>query len=297
MDYCETYREVKARKPGAGGLAALRRKARGAALSLLYGVEKLRGLRRSLARPRVQFLYLHHVFPDEEQALRDLLERLSRSHTFLSHSEAVQRIRRGEIDRPCVSFSLDDGMKNNLRAGRVFREYGVSACFFLNPGLIGETDFGRIRRHCAERLTFPPVAFLDWEEVGELQRMGHEIGAHTMRHRNLADLSGEELREDLRACRRVLRRRTGEGGHFAFPYGRFHHFSAEAARAVFEEGYESCASAEKGAHVNPPEPPLARDELCIRRNQVKLDWDIAHILYFMARDARKASPRNNLFPW
>ncbi|MDZ7771621.1 MAG: polysaccharide deacetylase family protein [Balneolaceae bacterium] len=296
MDFCTTYREVKARKPGRGFGTRLRQQARGAALHLLYRVEKLRGLRENLRRPRVQFLYLHHVFADEEQSLRELLEFLARDHAFLSHSEAVERILEGRVDRPYISFSLDDGMKNNLRAGRIFREYGVRACFFLNPALVGETDGQTIKAHCEERLSFPPVEFLNWEQVAELQGMGHEIGSHSLRHRNLAGLSEGELREDLQRSREILLERTGEGGHFAFPYGRFHHFSERARRLVFETGHTSCATAEKGAHVNPP-AHLAPRDLCIRRNQVKLDWDLGQILYFVSRDSRRASPENNLFPY
>lgn len=274
----------------------IRDKARAAALDLLGSLEKLRGLEKNLLRPRIQFLYLHHVFPDEERALRRLLEFLSEYHTFISHSEAVDRILSGEIERPYVSFSLDDGFRNNLRAGEVFGEYGVSACFFVIPELVGTTDFERVRRICRERLSLPPIAFMNWEEIRRLRRMGHEIGSHTLSHRNLAELPAKKAEQEIRESRRILSRELGEEvAHFAFPYGRFRHFSEAAREAVYDAGYRSCSSAEKGAHVN-PETPLQPRQLCIRRNQVKLDWDFDHILYFIGRGARRADPSNNHYP-
>jgi hypothetical protein len=69
-----------------------------------------------LLQPRIQFLYLHHVFVDEKENLIRLIELLQSTHTFISYSEAVEKILNGTIDKSYIVFSLDDGLKNNLNA-------------------------------------------------------------------------------------------------------------------------------------------------------------------------------------
>ena len=58
-------------------------------------------------RARVQFLYIHHIFKDEENSFDELFLNY---HTFISHSEAVNRVINGHIDKPYISISSDDGL-------------------------------------------------------------------------------------------------------------------------------------------------------------------------------------------
>ena len=128
-----------------------------------------------LQKPRVQFLYIHHVFNDEIVWLEKLLKHLSKHHTFISYSDAVNKIWNGNIDKPYICISSDDGLKNNLTAGKILREHGISACFFICPSMIGVTDAKQIAEFANERLHFPPVEFLTWKEVESLQSQGHDF--------------------------------------------------------------------------------------------------------------------------
>ena len=102
--------------------------------------------------PRVQFLYIHHVFKDEEKPLDILLKRLSRHHQFITYNDAVNKILTGTIDKPYITFSSDDGFKNNLRAAEILNRYDAKACFFINPGIVGETNFDKIKKYCTDIL-------------------------------------------------------------------------------------------------------------------------------------------------
>lgn len=291
MNYFEHYSQVKKYNPH-----GLRGQLRNAALTGLGLVDKLKGIERDLQRPRVQFLYIHHTFKDEEARLERLLERLAVHHSFISYSEAVERILERRIDRPYISISSDDGFKNNLRTAEIMDRHNAKGCFFINPSMIGETDFATIAQHCKDRLNFPPVEFMDWDEVMHLQQNGHEIGSHTMAHINVAGTPAATFVEDCARSYETLTKRCGAVHHFAFPYGRFFHFNDAARRAVFEAGFTSCATAERGCHINHG-TTLKREELCILRDHVVLDWPIDHVLHFLARSSRNATPRNNLFPY
>ena len=105
-----------------------------------------------LKRHRVHFIYLHHVFRDEENEFRRMLSALTAGHYVVSYSEAVDRICQGTIDRPYLCFSFDDGLKNHLLAASILDEFGIKACFFVCSDIIGETDFEKLKRWSAERI-------------------------------------------------------------------------------------------------------------------------------------------------
>jgi peptidoglycan/xylan/chitin deacetylase (PgdA/CDA1 family) len=291
MEYIETYKEIKDRRPG-GIRSVLKRNA----LSVFSAIDKLKGAEEALKRPRVHFLYFHHVFKDEEENLDLLLKKMTDYHTFISYSEGVERILNGTIDKPYLVLSSDDGFKNNLRAAEILNKYGAKACFFINPSIIKRNDFESSKRFCREVLNFPPVEFLNWDDVETLQEMGHEIGSHTMEHINIAETSNADVTDDMNHMRELLQRRCGEVKHFAFPYGRFSHFNEAGRKAVFDAGFISCASAERGCHINPAEP-ISHDELCLRRDHMVFDWKHSHMTYFIARSAAAADANDNRFPY
>jgi len=290
MRYAERYAEVKAFAP-----AGLRGAARSAALTGLSAWQRFSGaMEAALERPRVQFLYIHHTFVDELPALERLIKDLARTHTFIPYSEAVNRVLEARIDKPYLCVSSDDGFRNNLEGARVLSDHGITACFFINPGLIGLNDLTRVSAVCAERLHFPPVAFLDWDEVVQIKRMGHEIGSHSWEHHRLSAMSPNALREDIGRSREAIVAQLGEAPHFAYPYGRFHDLPSAAMQAVFDAGHVSCASAERGCHA--PSSTLRPHDLLIRRDHVILDWPLAHIRYFLADASRKSDPNANGHP-
>src|SRR4030095_13838083 len=134
-----------------------------------------------------------------------------------------------------------------------------------------------------------------WKDIELLQKAGHEIGSHTMSHMNVAQASETEIREDMQASLEVLTKYTGDVKHFAFPYGRVFHFSEIGRKACFDAGFVSCASAERGCHIQGNEKTDI-ENVCIRRDHVIIDWPYLHIEYFLVENSKRAELKNNLFP-
>jgi peptidoglycan/xylan/chitin deacetylase (PgdA/CDA1 family) len=254
-------------------------------------------INRALSKNRVQFLYIHHIFKDEEAALKKLLAKLSKQHTFISYTEAVNRILTGTVDKPYISVSSDDGLKNNLGAAAILAEYGISGCFFICPPMINESNYEKIREFSANRLHLPPVEFLTWNDVEKLLQQGHEIGGHTMSHPNLAKCDQSQFAYEIGNCYTEIVKHCGGVKHFAYPYGRYFHFTENARKNVFTAGFESCASAERGCHISPAGTIIKKEDLFIRRDHVLLNWPVEHILFFMARNVQKAALQNNYSPY
>jgi peptidoglycan/xylan/chitin deacetylase (PgdA/CDA1 family) len=271
--------------------------ARHATLTTLSGLWRSRGrIERALQRPRVHFLFLHHVFPDEEVQFRKLLQILAKNHTFISYSEAVERSVTGRIDRPYMAFSMDDGFKNCCRAAAVLTEFGARGCFFLITSMVGERDPEKIREFCATKLALPPVEFMTWNDVELLRRHGHEIGSHSLSHARLSTLTQTQLEDEIGASEDVLRRTVGEARHFAWPYGSFADISSEAVDAVFKAGFSSLASGVRGCHIS-DEAPGRNSHVCIRRDLCEPHWPVEHTLYFLATSSAKASKTTALWPY
>lgn len=247
---------------------------------------------RSNAVPRIQFLYLHYVYRDEERNFRRLLDRLAASAHFISYSDAVDRIASGRIDKYYVNFSFDDGLESCNRAAAILDEYGAKACFFLCPNVIEEHDVGKLERFCRERLHSPLSRFMDWNDIESLLRRGHEIGSHTKDHIMISETSASEMEDEVSQSKQLLESRVGPVKHFSWPYGTFAHFSPQGLKAVRASGYQTCASAVRGCHVT----QAIRYDLCIRRDHVVAAWPTSHVEYFLYRNSMDRALQANGWP-
>jgi peptidoglycan/xylan/chitin deacetylase (PgdA/CDA1 family) len=301
MQYTTRYEQVRAFmrayrfRDREVALAAAANAVRNVTLPPLNAIDRLTGRQKAaLQQPRVQIFNLHHIFEDEVEHFRRLLDVLLKTgHRLTGYSEAVEHIWNGKIDAPYVVFSFDDGFKSCLRAAEILEEYGTAGCFFLSVGRIGETDPHRIKQYSFDYYRMPPMEFLSWDDVETLLKSGHEIGSHTMNHANLGRVKGEQMEDEIGQSFEVLKARTGEVKHFSWPFGTFADFSLQAARAVFEAGFQSCASAVRGCHV---EAEQEKHLLCLRRNHALPSWPTGHNLYYMSRQSQTASAKSNGWP-
>ncbi|MCW5765764.1 MAG: polysaccharide deacetylase family protein [Phycisphaeraceae bacterium] len=231
--------------------ANVRSALRSAAIDGMALAQAVSGRGRRLGSvPRVQFIYSHHLFEDEVPGFERLIRSLRREYEFVSHSRAVELLRSGMVDRPYAALSFDDGLANMAVAGDILHKMGIPACFFVCPGMVGQTDRATVARWCRSNLNKPPAPLLNWTQIQRLLDQGHEIGSHTHTHVNLGRVSATEAEHELGASREELLRRLGPASarHFAWPFGWFHHMTSAAAAFAYRVGYESCAAAMRGAH-------------------------------------------------
>ena len=112
-----------------------------------------------------------------------------------------------------LTFSFDDGRKEDRRLVELFNQYGMKGTFNLNSGL-----------HNAERI---PIS-----EYKELYR-GHEVACHTVLHptitRSPLDQVAQQILEDRRALEELVE--TPVCG-LAYPNGSYTHKIQELLPAL-----------------------------------------------------------------
>ncbi len=251
------------------------------AISVLGRVEQR--WERQKTTPRIQIVLLHDLPEGSVNRFRRLLSILQEYYTFVSYSEAVERIVTGRVDRPVLAFSFDDGLRDCMRAAALLEEFGTCGMFFVCPDLV-EADPEQRATFCRERLWIEPTEFLSWSEIDALHRRGHEFGSHTMSHVNLARTERARIAHEVATSKNKIADRLGACRHFAWPYGRFSHFNQDARSALVQIGFDSCASGERGSHSRHNETPCMP---CVRRESIDVQWPLRHIKHFLVQGSRR----------
>ena len=259
---------------------------RHAALSTAGMVNSLTG--RSLTHSQasvVQVANFHHLYPREVDGFKRFLAWFQQHFKTVSYSQAVKLIQSGRISSAVGAVTFDDGLKSVVGASEILAENGVSACFFINPAIIGETDTDRQNKFClAARMRYESTEFVSWDDVDRMRDLGHEIGNHTFTHPELSTLTSQQIDDEIGAAGKLLREHGCEPAHFAWPFGKFHHLGPTAAASLATSGLKSCASGHRGAHA--PHQAETVTLPCVRRDNLEAGWPLTHIDYLLARNAR-----------
>lgn len=211
----------------------------------------------------------------------------------------------GQFAAPTVAITFDDGYRDNLtNAAPVLQEFGLPATLFVAPGpqelgepfwwdtlaLAGITDptiLGQLKQRphhefrqaieVARKQLSPDLLaetvrrlYLTWDELRQWTALGNEVGAHTMTHPIMAQVSPNQARAELRDSRAALERQTGRMiDTFAYPNGRAIDFTDQTAQIVAEEGFTAACTTIDGLN-DATSNPLALHRFCARDEPLPL---------------------------
>lgn len=106
----------------------------------------------------------------------------------------------------------------------------------------------------------PQMSPLSWCEVKQLAQEGFGIGAHTVTHPDMAQITDPAaLRYELEHCQKRLEEELKKPiRHFCYPYGTFRHFTRQTVRGVGDCQYETAVTAEWGLNDRLANPLMLR---------------------------------------
>ncbi|MBT4120351.1 MAG: polysaccharide deacetylase family protein [Candidatus Peribacter sp.] len=120
--------------------------------------------------------------------------------------------------------SWDDGYKLDLRLADLLDQYGCKGTFYVCPR----------KQHGNEMMTS--------EEVTQL-RERHEIGAHTLRHPKLTEVSTVDAKTEIEESKAWVEQVTGAPcSMFCYPYG---FYNDEIVQIVRDAGYKGARTTER----------------------------------------------------
>lgn len=146
---------------------------------------------------------------------------------------------RGEAPLPtrAVALTFDDGFADNADALAELLGRGLRATLYLTTGFIGLPDM---------------LSAAGVRDLATLE--GLQLGAHSVTHPRLDELSVREVAEEIRASRATLEDIIGrEVTTFAYPHGNH---DRRVRAAVIDAGLDS-AAAVKNAFCHPADDPFA----------------------------------------
>jgi peptidoglycan/xylan/chitin deacetylase (PgdA/CDA1 family) len=134
-----------------------------------------------------------------------------------------------------VTTSWDDGRREDLKLAELLAARGLPATFYVPSGSLGKN------------------AAMSVKEIRELSNAGFEIGAHTVTHPILTQVSRSAARQEVEECKHHLEDVLGrEVSSFAYPKGRY---NAEVVALVGEAGYR-CARGLRMLSLSRDFPPF-----------------------------------------
>jgi peptidoglycan/xylan/chitin deacetylase (PgdA/CDA1 family) len=185
------------------------------------------------------------VTPDQFSAHLDAIHASGRrpiSISLLAHALRG----RSALERPVVAITFDDGYADNLAAVAQLGARGWFGTVYVTTGAVDTPG----------HLTGDEVAVLAADPLVE-------VGAHTVGHPYLDELSEDDLHEEITESKAQLEAMTGSPARtFAYPYGAYDRRVRDAVAAA---GFDS-ACAVKNALSHRADDPLAIARWIVERD-------------------------------
>lgn len=106
------------------------------------------------------------------------------------------------FNEPLISVTFDDGYESVYKSAvPLLQKYGIRTTQYVLSG------------------TFNDKQYVSWEQIGQMQKAGHEIACHTYSHADLVQLDDTNLEIEIGGCKTELTKRFGTVDNFAAPYG------------------------------------------------------------------------------
>jgi peptidoglycan/xylan/chitin deacetylase (PgdA/CDA1 family) len=116
---------------------------------------------------------------------------------------------------------------------------------------------------------------MNWGQVRSLKKVGHTVGAHTLSHPNVAQVSQEEARAEIVGSKERLEGEIGEPiDHFSYPHPALNpQWSRQTLEITREAGFKSAALTACGP-VRAGDEPLALKRIYGSSDLDQFNWNM-----------------------
>ncbi|MFC1701318.1 polysaccharide deacetylase family protein [Pseudomonadota bacterium] len=137
-----------------------------------------------------------------------------------------------------VVFTFDDAYLDFYdNAWPLLKKYGFNAMVFVPVDFVNgyadwDSEFGE------------PAKIMNWDQIKELHKQGVRFGSHSCCHRRLAEMSENEIYEDAKRSKDILKQKLGvEVLDYCYPYAAA---SKKIQQTIASAGYRSAVGGTGG---------------------------------------------------
>ena len=158
----------------------------------------------------------------------------------ISLKKLFEFLKTGEpLPKNPIAITFDDGLKETLdNAIPILEEYGLRATFFIVSGKTGEAN------DWDKKYKEPPYFLASFDEIKKIKGEMFKFESHSLNHKKLSTVSGEELLKEIVFSKQILEANLGKDiSFFSYPYGKY---GEEIKKIVKEAGYLAAFSVNQG---------------------------------------------------
>jgi peptidoglycan/xylan/chitin deacetylase (PgdA/CDA1 family) len=231
----------------------------------------------------IHIINSHFISPNKVDILRDsivyekFLNFLSQTCRFVTLQEAANLINAGNIptDEVLLSFTYDDGFEECYTViAPLLEKYNTRGAFFINANYIGsDTEYQNGFNDRTLTYTKTPMS---WDQVIDLHKRGHLIGAHTLDHVDLTKLSATDVDFQFVENKKILEDKLNYNcDYFAWTYGRMEFFS-EKLLNVAQKYHKHIFSATDYKNY------FSYNARVLNRRHIEAFWTQSHVRFFIS---------------
>lgn len=150
-----------------------------------------------------------------------------------------------------VTFSYDDGIRQDKRLVELFNKYGVKATFNLNSGIQSDVSPFIIKEIVVHRMN-----------IADLKNLytGHEIASHALTHANLTRHDADTVYNEVKTDMEILSTRFDQKvTGFAYPFGAYNDMVVEQLKKC---GISYARTVKSSHNFELPADPLRLEATC-----------------------------------
>lgn len=180
------------------------------------------------------------------------IELILQTRKIVSLKEMVNTDRDSLVNKIAITF--DDGYEDIYKkALPILKKFGIRAAVFVigDSKLVNRVQIGNDKK------------LLTDNQIRKLRDGGWEVGFHSKTHRNLKNLSEDNLREEIIQGKKDLEKRLGfELMFFSYPNG---HYSPKILKIVKEAGFKAAFTI-NGGQVKKEQSPFKFSRVIIGKD-------------------------------
>ena len=208
-----------------------------------------------------------------------LLKKLRMYSEFLDIEEAVDLVKSGDASSfqgVGIAFTFDDGLADcHSVIAPVLQEFGVNACFFVNPGFVSGDDL-YASNFLESVIKTPNRRPLTWQQIKDLHSAGFVIGNHTFDHVRLSEVDQADLNKQIVESKQYLEQKINANvEYFAWPYGAERDISKDAL-SVACQTHKNVFSGFGFRQY------LSFNGQVLNRRHFEADWSVEHMRHFLS---------------